>query len=118
MDRTGRISGEMQKEISDIIRNEIKDPRLPELVSVTAVRVTKDLSYAKVYISVFGTKEQKDDTIKALKHASGFIRHGISHRMNLRHTPELSFLLDDSIEQGFHISHLIDETMNHNKPEQ
>jgi len=111
MDRTNRIAGEMQKEISDIIRNSIKDPRLPEFISVTAVRVTKDLRYARVYVSVFGSEKEKNDAMAALKNASGFVRREIGQRVQLRYTPEITFLLDDSIEQGLHISKLIDETI-------
>jgi len=115
MDRTNRIAGEMQKEIADIIRNSIKDPRLPGLVSVTAVRVTKDLRYAKVYVSVFGSDKEKNDAISALKNASGFVRREIGQRIQLRYTPEISFLLDDSIEQGIHINTLINETIKSDK---
>lgn len=113
MDRTDRISEELKKELSELIRNHIKDPRLPEFVSITAVRVTKDLRYAKVYISVFGDEEKKKGAISALSHAAGFIRHEIGHRINLRFTPEFSFKLDDSIEHGMYLSKLIDETVGH-----
>ncbi len=112
MERTDRIAVEMQKEISDIIRNNIKDPRLPGLVSVTAVRVTRDLRYARVYVSIFGNDSVKQDAIKALKHAAGYIRHEIGQRIQLRYTPEITFLLDDSIEHGMHISNLINKTIH------
>jgi ribosome-binding factor A len=102
----------MQKEIADLIRNTIKDPRLPGLVSVTAVRVTKDLRYAKVFVSVFGNDQEKKDALEALKHAAGFVRHEIGQRIQLRYTPEMLFVLDDSIEHGMHISHLIDKTLH------
>ncbi len=115
MERTDRIAGEMQKEISGIIRYSIKDPRLPDLVSVTAVRVTRDLRYAKVYISIFGTDEEKKDAINALNHAAGFVRREVGRKIQLRYTPELTFITDDSIEQGIHISHLIDETLHPGK---
>jgi len=111
VDRQNRIAGEMRKEIADIIRNSIKDPRIPDLVSVIAVRVTKDLSYAKVYISVFGSEDEKNDAMVALKNASGFVRREIGQRIKLRYTPEILFLLDDSIEQGIHINNLINETL-------
>ncbi|NLO38394.1 MAG: 30S ribosome-binding factor RbfA [Ruminiclostridium sp.] len=112
MDRTDRIAGEMKKEIADLISNTIKDPRLPELVSITAVRVTKDLRYAKVFVSVYGDDQQKKDALQALKHAAGFVRREIGQRIQLRYTPEILFVLDDSIEYGMHISNLIDKTMN------
>ncbi len=111
MDRQNRIAGEMRKEIADIISNSIKDPRIPDLVSVTAVRVTKDLRYAKVYISVFGSEDEKNDAMTALKNASGFVRREIGQRIKLRYTPEILFLPDDSIEQGIYINNLINETL-------
>lgn len=112
MERTDRIAVEIQKEIADILRNSIKDPRLPELVSVTAVRVTKDLRYAKVYISVFGSEDEKKNAMIALKNASGYVRREIGQRVKLWYTPEINFLPDDSIEQGIHISNLIKETLH------
>ncbi|HAA24897.1 MAG TPA: 30S ribosome-binding factor RbfA [Ruminiclostridium sp.] len=115
MERTDRIAGEIQKEISDIIRTGVKDPRLPDLVSVTGVRVTKDLRYAKVYISVFGDEQKRSDAINALNHAAGFIRRELGQRIKLRYTPELMFIPDDSIEQGIHIGKLIEQTMNPDK---
>jgi len=110
-DRINRISEEIKREISSIIQNELKDPRLPELISVVSVNVTKDLRYAKVYISVFGGKEQKENAIEGLKSAAGFIRKEIGHRMKLRYTPEIQFELDNSIEHGAYINKLIKETM-------
>ena len=111
MDRIDRISEEVRRELSDIIQNSIKDPRLPSFVSVTAVRVAKDLKHAKAFISVLGTEEQKQDAIKALVHAAGFIRHEIGQRVRLRFTPEFHFQLDDSIEHGIRIGKLISDTM-------
>lgn len=111
MDRIDRISEEIKKELSNLIREEIKDPRLPQFVSITAVRVTKDLRYAKVYVSVFGDEASKQGALAALEHASGFIRHEIGQRIQLRYTPEFSFKLDDSIEKGMHLSKLIEQTM-------
>jgi len=115
MDRTDRISEEIKKELSDLIRNHIKDPRLPDFVSVTAVRVSKDLRYAKVFISVLGDDEKKKGAIAALSSAAGFIRHEIGQRINIRFTPEFSFHLDNSIERGMYVSKLIDETMGKGK---
>lgn len=111
MDRTDRISEEIKKELSHIIRENIKDPRLPDFVSITAVRVTRDLRYAKVYVSIYGDEEKKKDAIAALTHAAGFIRREIGQRISLRYTPEILFKLDESIEHGMHISKLIEETM-------
>ena len=111
MDRIDRISEEVRRELSDIIQNHIKDPRLPPFVSVTGVRVTKDLKHAKSFVSVLGTDEQKQGALKALQSASGYIRHEIGQRVQLRFTPEFHFHLDDSIEHGMHISKLISDTM-------
>jgi ribosome-binding factor A len=115
MNRTERISEEVKKELSDLIQNHIKDPRLPDFVSVTAVRVTKDLRYAKAYISVLGDESKKKGAIDALRSASGYIRHEIGKRINLRYTPEFRFELDDSIEHGMYLSKLIDETVGRSK---
>ena len=111
MDRIDRISEEVSRELSDIIQNHIKDPRLPPFVSVTGVRVAKDLKHAKAFVSVLGTAEQKQGALKALQSAAGFIRHEIGQRVRLRFTPEFHFEIDDSIEHGMHISKLIADTM-------
>lgn len=111
MDRTARISEEVKREVSAIIQNELKDPRLPQLISVTNVNVTKDLRYAKVYVSVMGNDEEKKNAIDGLKSAAGFIRREVGHRIQLRYTPEFQFELDNSIEQGAYISKLIHNTV-------
>ena len=106
--RGGRINEEVKREISTIIRNEIKDPRLTAMVSVTDVKVTKDLRYAKVFVSIFGIDdEEKNNTFIALKNASGYIRREIGQRINLRYNPQIIFELDDSINYGMHIEELI-----------
>lgn len=115
MKREERIAEEIKKELSDIIRNQVRDPRLPDFVSVTAVRVTKDLSYAKAYISVFGNEEEKKGALTALTNASGFIRREIGRRVAIRHTPEFTFLLDESIEKGMELRKFIEETVNTDK---
>jgi len=111
MDRINRISEEMKREISDIIQNELKDPRLPPMISVISAEVTKDLRYAKVYISVLGGEDDKKKAIDGLKSAAGFIRREIGHRMQLRYTPELLFEIDNSIERGVYITKLINDTI-------
>ena len=111
IDRTTRISEEMKKELSAIIQNELKDPRLPRLVSITSVNVTRDLRYAKIYISVLGSDEEKKNALAALKSASGFIRREVGKRMLIRYTPEMQFELDNSIENGVYINKLINETI-------
>ncbi len=117
VDRINRISEEIRKEVSGIIQNELKDPRLPKFISVTGVNVTKDLRYAKIYISVLGNDEEKKSAVNGLKSAAGFIRREIGHRMQLRYTPEMLFELDNSIEQGAYISKLINETVKHDDVE-
>jgi ribosome-binding factor A len=106
-----RVNGEVQRELSNIIRTEIKDPRIAPLTSVTAVEVTQDLKYCKAYISVLGDEEAGNDTIAGLKSAAGFIRRELARRINLRNTPELIFVLDTSIAYGMEMSKKIDEVM-------
>ena len=105
-----RINGEVQRELSDIIRTELKDPRVhPVATTVVAVEVTPDLKYCKAYISVLGGEEAGKATIQVLKSAVGFIRSQLAKRINLRNTPEITFILDQSIEYGVNMSRLIDE---------
>ena len=104
-----RINGEVQKALSDIIRLELKDPRIHPMTSVVLAQVTPDLKYCKVYISVLADEEQAKDTIKGLKSAEGFIRTQLAKKVNLRNTPEISFILDQSIEYGVRMSRLIDD---------
>ncbi len=111
MARTARISEEMKKEISSIIRNELKDPRVPEMISITGVDVTKDLRMAKIFVSILGTEQEKKNAILGLKSAAGFVRREIAQRLRLRYTPELLFELDNSIERGVYITKLINDTV-------
>lgn len=104
-----RINGEVQKELSTIIRNEIKDPRIHPMTSVVAVEVAPDLKTCKAYISVLGEKDAKEATIKGLKSAEGYIRRQLARNLNLRNTPEIRFILDESIEYGVNMSKLIDD---------
>lgn len=104
--RTDRINGEMMRELSAIFRT-IKDPRMSSFTSVVSVNVTKDLKYAKIYVSVMGTQEEKEDTLKALKSATGYIKKEIATRLNLRIVPQPNFVLDNSIDYGMHINDLI-----------
>lgn len=107
--RTSRLSEEIRRVISSSIQNDIKDPRVPILTSVTKVDVTKDLKYAKVYISVFGEQDKKEKCIEGLKSASGYIRKEVGSKIKMRHVPELSFEIDNSIEYGMHISKLLQD---------
>ncbi len=104
-----RINMEVQRELSQIIRSEIKDPRIHPLTSVVAVEVTPDLKYCKAYISVLGDDEAGKATIEGLRSAASFVRRELAHRVNLRNTPEIKFILDQSIEYGVNMSKLIDE---------
>lgn len=105
-----RINGEVVRELSEIIRTELKDPRVqPVATTVVAAEVTPDLKYCRAYISVLGDEEAGKATIAGLKSAEGFIRTQLAKRINLRNTPELTFVLDQSIEYGVHMSKLIDE---------
>ena len=104
-----RINEEVKKALSSIIRDDIKDPRIAPMTSVTRVIVAPDLKTAKIYISVLGTAQEADDTILGLRSAAGYIRRQLARTVNLRHTPELTFLKDDSIEYAIHISALLDE---------
>lgn len=104
-----RINGEVLKELSNIIRGEIKDPRINPMTSVVSVEVAPDLKTCKAYISVLGGEESQKDTIRGLKSAEGYIRRQLARNLNLRNTPEITFILDQSIEYGVNMSHLIDE---------
>ena len=111
-----RINGEVMKELSLIIRQEIKDPRIHMMTSVTSVEVAPDLKTCKAYISVMGSDEEKKDTIAGLRSAEGYVRRQLAKRLNLRNTPEIQFVLDQSIEYVVHMSRLIDE-VNKETPE-
>lgn len=107
-DRIDRVSEEVKRELASIIRD-LKDPRLPQMISVVNVNVTKDFKFAKAYISVMGTEEEKQNTIRGLNSAAGFIRKEVGRALRLRYTPEISFELDSSIEYGAHISKLLSD---------
>ena len=115
-----RIDGEVLKELSNIIRSEIKDPRINPMTSVVSVEVAPDLKTCKAYISVLGDEQSQKDTITGLKSAEGYIRRELARTVNLRNTPEIKFILDQSIEYGINMSKLIDEVTqkdsdSHNK---
>lgn len=105
--RTRRISEEIKKVVSSIIMMDLKDPRISMLTTVTHVETTNDLSFTTIYISVFDPGHSKEQSIKALNSAKGYIRKEIGKRLKLRHTPEPIFKLDESIEHGMHINELI-----------
>ena len=106
-----RITGEVQKELSVIIQNEIKDPRIAPMTSVVAVEVAPDLKTCKAYISVLGNEEAAQNTLAGLKSAEGYIRRQLARTVNLRNTPEIRFILDQSIEYGVTMTKLIDDVL-------
>jgi ribosome-binding factor A len=106
--KNSRLNSEVLKELSSIIRD-VKDPRVSPWASVVDVYVAPDLKTCKVWISVLGSEEDRDNTLKGLKSASGFIRHELALRMNLRNTPELTFISDSTTEYGVDMIHKIDE---------
>ena len=108
--RLGRIEEEYRKELSQIISYELKNPNATGLISVTKVKVTNDLKYAKIYVSILNSKNNKE-TLAALKKSSGFIRSELAKRVNLRNTPELVFEFDDSLEYGAKIDNILKEIM-------
>lgn len=106
-----RINGEVQKVLAEIIRGEIKDPRISPLTSVVAVEVAPDLKSCKAWISVLGGEEAREATLQGLKSAEGFIRTKLARTINLRNTPDITFVMDQSIEYGVNMSRRIDEVM-------
>ncbi len=107
-DRINKINEEVRRALAEIIR-ELKDTRIPIMTSVVAVSVTNDLSYAKVYVSVMGDEETKKQALLGLKSAAGFVRREIGRRIDIRHTPEIIFELDNSIEHGAYINSIISD---------
>lgn len=114
--RLERINEELKKEISHIISYELKNPNVTGLISVTKAKITPDLKYAKVYVSILNAKNTKE-TLVNLKKSAGFIRSEIAKRINLRVTPELVFELDDSMEYGAKIDSILKDIMKDVKPE-
>ena len=107
-ERTDRIASEIMRETERIIREDVSDPRTQCMFSITHVDVTRDLRYAKVYVSIY-EEEKREPMMKALKSAAGFIRRNVGQRVQLRYTPELLFELDTTIEYGVHIASLINQ---------
>ncbi|MCI9215678.1 30S ribosome-binding factor RbfA [Lachnospiraceae bacterium 42-17] len=112
-----RINTQVQRELSNILRSGIKDPRVAPWTSVVAVEVAPDMKTSKAYISVFGNEKEQEDTIKGLQSAEGFIRRELARTLNMRNTPEIRFVLDQSIEYGVNMSKKIDEVTKDLKTE-
>lgn len=104
-----RLNEEVMREMSDIIRNEIKDPRIHPMTSVVSVQVAPDLKTCKVYISVLGDEQAQKDTMEGLCSAAGYARRCLAKSLNLRNTPEIHFILNQSIEYAINMSKKIDE---------
>lgn len=111
-DRTDRIADQVQRELADLLRLEVRDPRV-HMVTLTAVEVARDYSHAKIF---YTTLQGEDKAVQqGLERASGFLRSQLAHRIKLRVTPQLHFVYDVSIERGAHLSHLIDEAVASDK---
>lgn len=108
MERTDRIEEEIKKVVSKLIDQELKDPRLTGLISVTKVDVSRDLKYCKIYVSMLGSKDQAA-AMEALKSSAGFIRREVGSKIRMFSTPEIKFELDDSMEYGAHIQNIMKE---------
>lgn len=109
--RTRRVGEQIQRELAQLIQQELKDPRIG-MVTVSAVEVSRDLAYAKVYISTLNPEQDLDQTLKVLRRASGFLRRELGRRMLLRIVPELRFVYDESIERGSRLNSLIEEAIS------
>lgn len=110
-----RVNAEVMRELSNIIRGEIKDPRISPMTSVVAVEVTPDLKFCKAYISVLGDEQARKDTYEGLKSAEGYIRKKLASSVNLRNTPQITFVMDQSIEYGVNMSKLINDVAGEQK---
>ena len=113
-----RVNGEVQKELSNIIRGGIKDPRVAPMTSVVAVEVAPDLKTCKAYISVLGDEKAQEDTIRGLQSAEGYIRRELARKLNMRNTPEIKFVMDQSIAYGVAMSKMIDDVTKDLKEEE
>lgn len=109
--KNSRINGEVQRVLAEIIRGEIKDPRIGPMTSVVSVEVAPDLKSCKAYISVLGNEEAQKSTLEGLSSAVGFIRGRLAKEINLRNTPEIRFIIDQSIAYGVDMSHKIDQVI-------
>lgn len=107
--RGERIRKALIKEISDIIQRQVKDPRISGIVSVTDIDLSADYGHAKVFVSIYGTDEQKENTMEAIEDSTPFVRKEVGRRIRLRHVPEIEFKRDDSLERGSRITSLIDK---------
>jgi len=111
-DQLGRV---IAQELSELMRLRVKDPRIG-FASITGVTVSRDLSVAKVYVSVMGTPEEQRETMRGLRHAAGFLRHELAQRLSVRHVPEITFHLDESIARGARMLELLNQLSHEHEP--
>jgi ribosome-binding factor A len=107
--RLTRIDDEIMKEAAVLMRGGLKDPRLNKFITVTRAKTTSDLKFCKIYVSVMGTAEEKSEVMSALEKSAGFFRSELAHSINLRNTPEISFVLDESLDESLRMSKILDE---------
>lgn len=115
--RIERVNSLIRQEICELLQRQVKDPRLGNFVSVTAVSTSPDLRFAKIFVSCLGSEKKKQETLDALAAASGFFRKELARRLRLRRVPELSFQWDDSIERGANILHILDQLAIDSNPQ-
>lgn len=105
--RPEKVAQLMRREVAEILQQRLRDPRISAMVSVTDVEVTQDLSFARVFVSVMGSPEERAATLEALAHAAGFVRHELSPRLGLREVPEVRFVHDESLDRGARVEELL-----------
>jgi ribosome-binding factor A len=105
--RPEKVAHLMRREVAEILQQRVRDPRVSAMVSVTDVEVTHDLSFARVFVSIMGSPEEREATMRALAHAAGFVRHELSPRLGLREVPEVRFVHDESLERGARVEELL-----------
>lgn len=115
--RTRRVSEQIQRELAVLVRDEIKDPRLG-MISVSGAEVSRDLSYATVYVSVLGDDKAVTESLTVLNRAAGFLRHRLGQSMRIRTVPQLKFEFDSSLQEGARMDALINEAVSRNRPEE
>jgi ribosome-binding factor A len=114
--RRARIADQIQRELAEIVRTELRDPRVGTLVTLTGVELSRDQSHAKVFFTVLGAPSDVDGVLHGLQRAAGFLRSQLAHRLSTRSVPELHFEYDESVERGMRLSKLIDEAVAEPKP--
>ena len=116
--RTDRINEQLREEISTVLARQIKDPRLNSVISITRVESSSDLRSARVYISVLGNDKQRKEALDGLQSAASFLRHEIRDRINMKHTPFMTYLLDDSIQEADHLLRLLNDVKSEDTSEE